>query len=323
MATAPARIALTPGAENGVGPELLLMALSSLQFERDLEFFWCGDEASLMLASKRSGIHTKIDQEKAALDSGLILNFFPPIAATNTHERQARFLDLSVTLAKTNKIDAIVTGPIEKAALAFVDQGPFAGQTEYFAAHLPSTDTTPFMAFLGGPFMLSLLTTHLPLRNVADAINEAMIVKHMHSVAKNCARLIHKAESEVRIAILGLNPHAGEGGLLGQEEIKIYETAIKRAKNSGLNVVGPLPADGFFAYQAQSKDRPDAVIASYHDQALPAYKILSHQSAVNITFGLSHVRVSPAHGTATDLVGKKLANGESTKKAIEMAVRLV
>jgi 4-hydroxythreonine-4-phosphate dehydrogenase len=320
MAKNPIRIALTPGAENGVGPELLVRAVSC--FDKGVDFFWCGDAASLRLACARASIGVKIDRDKASLATGTALVLGPDLGEDDGHKRQAQFLDRCVRLAKGSSVDAIVTGPIEKAALAHVMAGPFPGQTEYFAAHLAIGGDRPFMAFLGGPFMLSLLTTHLPVRKVADAITETMIIDHVQAVAKHGALLLRKPEREVNIAILGLNPHAGEGGLLGREELAIFMPAIKKAKSLGFMVQGPSPADGFFAYVREREKIPDVVVACYHDQGLSPYKLLSDKGAVNVTFGLSHVRVSPAHGTAVDLVGTGKADTSSTRNAIKIAIDL-
>ncbi len=319
MSKSPLRIALTPGAENGVGPELLVRALCAVN--KGGKFYWCGDAASLTLACDRAGIGVHIQQQNAVLEDGTALAIFPAIDKTDMLQRQARFLDLSVELAKTNKIDAIVTGPIEKAALSYVAAGPFIGQTEYFSAHL-GRGKTPFMAFLGGPFMLSLLTTHVPLCRIANIIHEDLILNHLQSVATLRGQMLRKPATEVKIILLGQNPHAGEGGLIGDAEQKIFIPAIKRAVALGLSVEGPLPADGFFGYYHHRTSQPDAVIASYHDQGLAPYKLLSQEGAVNITLGLTHLRVSPAHGTASDLAGRRSASALSTINALKLALDL-
>lgn len=321
MAGSLIRLALTPGAEDGIGPEVLVKALESISPQESLAIYWCGDRASLELGCARAGVSARIEHHRGHLPHGLVLKFFPDVQAKELAQRQASFLDLSVALAHRGTVDAIVTAPIEKAALAHVRHGPFPGQTEYFAHHL-GTEDLPFMAFLGGPFMLSLLTTHLPLRKVADAITEDLLLNHIKSVAKHFGLSHKKDPYDVAITVLGLNPHAGEAGLLGDEEQEIFMPAIKRAQQLGYKVSGPVAADGFFAYGAQSAQPPHVVISPFHDQGLGAYKLLAEQSAVNVTFGLTHLRVSPAHGTAHDIVGKGLASSLSTLMAIRTATRL-
>jgi 4-hydroxy-L-threonine phosphate dehydrogenase PdxA len=321
MTASPLRLALTPGAEHGIGPELLVKAVSTFLPSNNVIFLWCGDEASLALACARARVQVRCEKLSAQFSNGLRLEFFPDFAESDGEKRQALFLDKSVLLARANLIDALVTGPIEKGALKWVMDGPFPGQTEYFAHHLGSTDK-PFMAFMGGPFVLSLLTTHMPLRLVADAITEQLIVDHLMSVAKNVGRLKGALARDVKITILGLNPHAGEQGLLGHEEQTIFAKALTRAKHAGLDVEGPLAADGFFGYFGSRMRKPDVVVAAYHDQGLAAYKILAHGNAVNITLGLTHVRSSPAHGTAPELVGTARADHSSTVAAINTAIEV-
>lgn len=320
------RLAITPGAEDGVGPELMARAIADCNPATDMSFFWCGDRSSLSLAVKRARLPiTFLDHGHAKVANSPPVHFFGDLnRADSALKRQANFLQKSVDLAKNQEIDAIVTGPIEKAALAFLDDGVHAGQTEYFASHLAKEDRKPFMAFMGGPFIMSLLTTHLALRSVASSIQYDHVRDHLQAFALQCAQICNKKVSEVKICVLGLNPHAGENGLLGTEENKVIKPAILAARCLGLDVRGPVPADGFFAYfHEQTADQlPDAVVACYHDQGLIPYKLLARGSAINVTLGLTIPRTSPAHGTATDLMGKNLASSQSTKMAIKMAIDL-
>lgn len=342
MTESTVRIAVTPGAENGVGPELLVASLADYKGSDSCKFYWCGDLASLELGCTRARIRFTVEKNVAMLAHAVPVHLptsspraltAVPLSGTvrSSHgptkwehgllERQARFLELSVELALHGEIDAIVTGPIEKAALAHLAGGPFAGQTEFFAHHL-GTNEAPFMGFVGGPFMLTLLTTHMPLRNVSDAIDENRLFEHLTSAAHNAARMQRKSPTDIAITVLGLNPHAGEHGLIGTEELHVFAPAILRAQQSGLTVHGPVAADGFFAYVHCMKQLPDVVVAPYHDQGLCAYKVLSHGAAVNVTCGLSLPRTSPAHGTAVDIAGKCIACASSTKAALKTAIDL-
>lgn len=314
-------IALSPGAENGVGPELMLISLENLQIKR-CQFLWCGDRASLELAASRLKTTLRfLDAHRAELKNGITLRFldhFPPL---NEHERTARFLEKCVEHAKNGTARAIVTGPIEKTALSFLPGAKWPGQTEYFAHHLGGSKK-PFMAFLGGPFIMSMLSVHVALRKVPDLINKKLISDRIQVLAIECGKILEKDPKKVAIAVLGLNPHAGEHGLLGSEEIEHIMPAIKESSDAGYSVSGPWAADGFFGYFNKQASKPDAVLAMYHDQGLIAYKLLAQGAAVNATLGLSIPRTSPAHGTASELVGTGKASYESTLKAIELAIQL-
>lgn len=320
MTKKPIRIAVCPGAERGVGPELLAKALNEKALEQDIAILWCGDQMSLGLGCDRGRVPLVIEGYTAVIGSNQPVKFFDDIAG-NALVRQARFLEIAIAAAHAGEIDAIVTGPIEKAALDYVSGGPFAGQTELFAHHF-TADKKPFMAFLGGPFMMTMLTTHVPVKRIADVITGDGLLEHIVQAATHWARMHGKLSSDTRLTVLGLNPHAGEDGLIGSEEKQIYDFAIKCAQNMGLKVEGPVPADGFFAYLHRQHRLPDVVIASYHDQGLCPYKLLAQGRAVNVTFGLSLPRTSPAHGIAADIAGKGIACALSTKAALEAAIFL-
>jgi 4-hydroxy-L-threonine phosphate dehydrogenase PdxA len=312
-------IALTPGAEDGVGPELLLRAIKLNPL--NVNYFWCGDKASLERASIDAETSIDFIDETRAFMGKKNITFMPDIKEDCLLKRQAQFLKKSVELASNDLVSAIVTGPIEKAALSHLPQ-KFAGQTEYFA-HFLGKDKKPFMAFLGGPFMLSLLTSHMPLAKVSSVIKKESVIEHILAVARHQSLMSGSKLSEVKVALLGLNPHAGELGLLGHEEEEILKPAVKELSSS-LNISGPWPADGFFAYfhEMKKEDLPQVVVASYHDQGLIPYKLLAKGHAVNITLGLKIPRTSPAHGTAKDLRGKNpcpLSTINALKVACELA----
>ncbi len=314
-------IAITPGSERGVGPELILQALTYQHPSRH-DFFWCGDQASLELASERSGCELKfLSNHQALLSSGLLISYAPLIAGDDCLKRQAGFLHKSLELALAGAVQALVTGPIEKEALAFLGSN-LAGQTEYFAQHLGIAGQMAIMTFMGGPFIMSLASTHVPLKQVSQQINTKDLLSHIITLSQQLSLILKKDRSELSITVLGLNPHAGEHGLIGREEIEIISPAIKQAQALGLTIDGPLPADGYFAYWHRQSKLPDAIIALYHDQGLIAYKLLSQGRAVNVTLGLSVPRTSPAHGTAAHLIGSGQACIKSSLMAIEQAIRL-
>lgn len=324
MANSSPCIAITPGAENGIGPELLAYVLGQHR-NSTKSFYWCGDYASLLLAANRARLPVeRMGQNQALLNERTKLFFLRDFVETSLEKRQAWFLQEAIRLAKDKMANGIVTGPINKAALAHLDDAKLAGQTEYLAKHLGAINEQSFMGFVGGPFLMSLLTTHIPLKDIASRLSQPFIIEHLWAVANHGARYLKKDLGQLKIVILGLNPHAGENGLIGDEEQKIILPAVQMAKKEGLAVLGPIAADGFFAYLDRwPKDNfPDIVVAIYHDQGLIPYKLLAQGGAVNVTFGLTIPRVSPAHGTASDLVGKGLACAKSTKMALKVAIEL-
>jgi len=208
----------------------------------------------------------------------------------------------------------MVTAPVHKGVIN--DAGiPFSGHTEYIAERL---NATPLMVLAADNLRVALVTTHLPLKNVADAITQDAIV--------NCLRILHndlKNKFNIaapRILVCGLNPHAGESGHLGLEEIETIEPAIRSAQSSGIDVTGPLPADTLFT--ERHLKNADAVLAMYHDQGLPVLKYAGFGKSVNITFGLPIIRTSVDHGTALDLAGTGKAEDGSLHAAIDLAVEL-
>ncbi|MGC9457759.1 MAG: 4-hydroxythreonine-4-phosphate dehydrogenase PdxA [Halothiobacillaceae bacterium] len=209
--------------------------------------------------------------------------------------------------------DAMVTGPVHKGVIN--DAGiPFTGHTEFLAER---TGGRPVMMLAAGDLRVALATTHLPLRAVADAISSESldyILRQLHR------ELTERLGIEApRILVAGLNPHAGEGGHLGDEELRIIGPLLERLRGEGMEVHGPLPADTLFT--PRHLERADAVLAMYHDQGLPVLKHVGFGRAVNITLGLPIVRTSVDHGTALDLAGTGRADPGSFHEAIEMAIR--
>lgn len=314
-------IALTPGCEHGVGPELIIKA-AFLEGCLRVDFLWCGDLSSLKLACERARLSlTSFADHRALINDHVEISYASELITGDYLQRQAQFLQIAVDLAQKKLINALVTGPINKASLLHLEGKP-AGQTEFFNT-IAMNGMRPMMSFLGGPFMLSLLTSHIPLSHVADHLHSTLVREHLCAVAVHAARLLQKTISEVSVCVLGLNPHAGEGGLLGHEENEIITPAIISAQKLGINVVGPYAADGFFAYFHENfQHRFDVVVAVYHDQGLIPYKLLAQGIAVNATFGLTIPRTSPAHGTAVDLTGKNIACIKSTAMAVTTAIKL-
>lgn len=207
------------------------------------------------------------------------------------------------------KIDVLVTSPINKDNIQSKDFN-FPGHTEYLANQANVTNYT--MLLVNEGLRVGLVTGHMPLKDVASKITKQGIVAKLISINESMKKDF--GIRKPKIAVLGLNPHAGDGGLLGTEERDIIVPAIKEALEKNMMVYGPYSADGFFATQQQSKF--DAVLAMYHDQGLIPFKTLSFTSGVNYTTGLPFVRTSPDHGTGFDIAGKNIANEDSFRQAI-------
>jgi 4-hydroxythreonine-4-phosphate dehydrogenase len=232
-------------------------------------------------------------------------------------KRRADAVDWIVQGAKrclAGDLAALVTAPISKGLLREAGYH-FEGHTELLA-HIASTKRFAMM-LVGGPLRVSLATIHVPLAKVPRLLSEQRIIEVLELSHDVCRRFGIKRPL---IGVAGLNPHAGEGGLLGTEEQRIIAPAIRRAGRKGINAVGPLPADTLFhkAYQGDFH----AVVAMYHDQGLAPLKMIAFDSGVNLTLGLPFVRTSPDHGTAFDIAGKGIAKPDSMIAAINLAAQL-
>ena len=229
-------------------------------------------------------------------------------------------LEAAVADLRAGSVDVLVTAPIDKHTI----QSPeftFPGHTEYLESCL-TDDSTPaecrkaLMMLCAGSLRVALVTTHLPLRKVADAITKENILEKLESFERSLRTDF--AIEKPRIAVLSLNPHAGENGLLGDEEAEIIAPAIEEARNRRILAFGPYASDGFFG--AGNHSRFDGVLAMYHDQGLTAFKTLAMDAGVNFTAGLPCVRTSPDHGTGFDIAGKGLARPDSMREALYLAI---
>jgi 4-hydroxythreonine-4-phosphate dehydrogenase len=219
----------------------------------------------------------------------------------------------------SQETDALVTAPLSKEAVVRSGQ-PFIGQTE-FLSQLAGTDRT-IMMLLGDDdrgrwLRVALATTHLPLKMVPEQLRAERIQLAIELAAQACQDL---GLPRQRVAVCGLNPHAGEGGEFGREEIDLIKPAVEAMRRQGLDVIGPLPADTLF-YYAYRGDY-DAVVAMYHDQGLGPLKMVAFNQGVNWTLGLPFIRTSPDHGTAYDIAGQGKANPSSMRAAIRLAKQL-
>jgi 4-hydroxythreonine-4-phosphate dehydrogenase len=319
------RIALTSGEPAGIGPEL---CLALAREELPCELVCLGDRSLLEERNRSLGLGLELDDWRpgashgAHLASRLRILHLPLAAASVAGKADPAnapyvlaLLDRAIDGALAGQFDAIVTAPVHKGVIN--DAGiAFSGHTEYLAARTRSARAV--MLLVAGELRVALATTHLPLREVSGAIS-------VDSLCETAAILAGGLEKGFglrapRIAVCGLNPHAGESGHLGDEELRVIAPAIERMRREGLAASGPLPADTVFVPATLAGF--DAVLAMYHDQGLPVVKHSAFDQAVNVTLGLPLVRTSPDHGTAFDLAGSGRAGCGSLRAAVQLAARL-
>jgi 4-hydroxythreonine-4-phosphate dehydrogenase len=230
-------------------------------------------------------------------------------------EASLQALEVAVKDLEDGKLDVIVTAPINKANIKS-DKFNFNGHTEFFETRFNAQGV--LMLMVNDLMRIGVVTSHVPIAKVTEYITRDTILSKLRII--NYSMLTDFAIRRPRIAVLGLNPHAGDEGVIGDEEQKEIIPAINEAQNEGIMAFGPFPADGFFGAGTFSKF--DAILAMYHDQGLVPFKALTTEGGVNYTAGLPVVRTSPAHGTAYDITGKNLASADSFRKAVYMAVEI-
>lgn len=320
----PIRIAITPGEPAGIGPDLII-ALAQEAWQAQLVVFADPD----MLASRAELI-------------GLPLTLTPYDAADNRLQAPGELFIKPISAAKPavpGELDsdnghyvvetlrqaceanmqgdfaAVVTGPVHKGIINKAGVS-FSGHTEYFAHQSNTLDVVMLLSTEG--LNVALATTHIPLEYVSKAITRDRLHKVIHII--NTDLKLKFGIKHPKIYVCGLNPHAGEDGHIGKEEIMVITPALNELRDEGLSIIGPLPADTIF--QQKYLDDADVVLAMYHDQGLPVLKYKGFGEAVNITLGLPFIRTSVDHGTAVELAGTGKADTGSFRKALEKAITL-
>jgi len=317
-------IALTAGEPAGIGPDLCLAAAC---MPRRWPLVCIGDRDLLRARADQLGLAIRFcDYRKGAdvpLIGGTLCVLHQPLPAPcvpgRLEVRNARqvvsWIDRGVDGCMSGEFNAVVTAPVQKSLISQAGI-KFSGHTEYIAerTHAP----LPVMLLTAANLRVALATTHLPLRAVSDALTTTGLTRIMKIMVHDLRRFWGLPQP--RIAVCGVNPHAGEAGLLGDEEQRIIEPAIAQARAEGLRVDGPFPADTLFVPRHLAPY--DAVLAMYHDQGLPVLKHAGFGHAVNVTLGLPIVRTSVDHGTALDLAGTGKADAGSLVAAIELAAHM-
>lgn len=311
------RIAITMGDPAGVGPEIIVKAFAQEDLYKICKPLVIGDKS--IIKEVIETLHMDFDPDNIEiLNLDLIKSpkkFPKGIPSKESGEASLAYIMKALELHKLGIIDALVTCPISKTAIKMAGS-KWAGHTEMLAELTETNDYA--MAFYSDSLKVLLVTIHVPIREVPYLIKKERVIKSIFLAKKACDMLGIEAP---RIAVSGLNPHAGEEGLLGKEELDEITPAVVEAKALGVNVSGPYPADSLF-WRAQNGEF-DMIVAMYHDQALAPFKLIAFEKGVNFTVGLPFIRTSPDHGTAYDIAWQGKASPISLLEAIKLATRMV
>lgn len=322
------RIGITLGDLNGIGPEVIIKALADhrllslmtpviygstkvLSFYRKLMNL---EEFNYSQVKTKGQFFPKVINVVNCWEDMVEIN--PGQPSRQTAKAALACLKRAVEEVKEGLIDGFVTGPIDKNTI-HGDEFPFQGHTEYLTQEFDAGES--LMLMVGNDLRVGLVTEHIPVKEISSFITRERVelkIRLMELTLKKDFLI-----SKPKIAVLGLNPHAGDEGLLGNEEIEVIKPVIQDLKSKGKLIFGPFPADGFFASGQHSKY--DGIVAMYHDQGLVAFKTLSFESGINYTAGLPFVRTSPDHGTAYGIAGKNQASEGSMRQAMYVACDII
>lgn len=322
------RIGISLGDITGIGPEVALKAIALEAASDDTSYLLLGDNAHTLALNARLGLNLPLEDPGVegnggrfrlcqplpeALPAGLVAGAPEAARAAVAWVREGARRCLGGELA------ALVTAPVNKEAIVRAGIA-FVGQTELLSDMAHAQRTT--MMLLGADeqgrwLRVALATTHVPIRQVADHLTPEKVKTAIQRAAEACAALGLK---RARVGVCGLNPHAGEGGKMGTEEITIIGPAVETARKEGVEAVGPLSADALFHYAYRGEY--EAVVAMYHDQGLAPLKMVAFEQGINWTLGLPFIRTSPDHGTAYDIAGQNKANPLSMVAALRLAKQL-
>jgi 4-hydroxythreonine-4-phosphate dehydrogenase len=320
-------IAISLGDVTGIAPEVTLKALAAEASADETKYLIIGDPGVLKRTNEKLGLKLDLKRYSDAPEGKFFIHDPLPdelpagLAAGSPAAARAALAWLTDGAQRCLKheMDALVTAPVSKEAILRSGQA-FIGQTEFLSA-LAGTEKTSMMLLgedgSGKWLRVALATTHVPMKLLAAQLRADKIDLAIQNAHEACANL---GLTRCRIGVCGLNPHAGEGGELGREEIDLIEPAVKAARQRGINVSGPFAADTLFHYAYRGDY--EAVVAMYHDQGLVPLKMVAFDNGVNWTLGLPFIRTSPDHGTAYDIAGHGVANPSSMRSAIRLAKQL-
>lgn len=318
------KVGITLGDMNGIGPEVILRTLSDSRLFQNIIPIVYGSNRVMNFYKKELGFDEinfqgAKDADQAVYKKANLISITreellvePGKVSLQAGKLAFESLQKAVQDLASNKIDVLVTGPINKKNIQS-EAFSFPGHTEYLAKYSNVDDA--LMLMCSETLRVGVVTGHISLKEVNEHITKQSVLKKILAINKTLRNDF--SIEKPKIAVLGLNPHAGDDGLLGTEEKDVISPAINEARDQGIFSIGPYPADGFFA--SSNWKNFDAVLAMYHDQGLIPFKSIAGEYGVNFTAGLPIVRTSPAHGTAYDLAGKGIANEQSFRQALYMA----
>ena len=322
-------VALTMGDPAGIGPEIVAKYLAGSR-RKGVTIVVAGEKqllqdtaAKLKLDIGDLNVITRPSREKfdpetaniASLKVGGLKDLEPGHPNARTGRAAMAFVEKATDLVMLHEVDAVVTAPISKRAINEAGYF-FTGHTDYFAAR---TNTSKYaMCFVGEPWRVALVTAHLPVRKIHSKVKLARVIRTV-SLFDGFMRSV--GIKNPRIVVTGLNPHAGEAGLLGTEELNEIAPAVGACRSRGMDVEGPVSAEA--AFLAHLAKKYDGVVAAYHDQGLVPLKVLMPYKTVNVTLGLPFVRTSVGHGAAFDIAGRGVAKIDSLRNAVNLAAKLV
>ena len=322
---APVNLVISSGEPAGIGPEISLAAACTFLKEQPNAHITVLGNATLLQTPKNidSEISKRLEIQSVEISESVTAGTLNPANA----QYVLNLLNAAVAGCLTGRFDAMITAPLQKSIIN-VAGTPFSGHTEYLA-EVCKLDHVVMMlcALLPAGFMglkaprelrVAVATTHLPLKDVPSALTQKHILETIQIVHRDLQHKFGISNPVIRVA--GLNPHAGESGYLGREEIEIISPAIQLAQGDGIQVTGPYPGDTMF--EVNSLEHVDAYIAMYHDQGLAPFKFVTFGGGVNVTLGLPIIRTSVDHGTALDIAGKGIADPSSMLEALRLAYQL-
>ncbi|MCS6916929.1 MAG: 4-hydroxythreonine-4-phosphate dehydrogenase PdxA [Chitinophagales bacterium] len=321
-------IGITIGDFNGIGPEVILKTFSDNRMFNSCTPLLYGSPRLInyqrkLLNLQQFNYFQAASPERVQPNTFNVLKLWdeelpvqPGKATPESGSYALRSLQAAVADLKAGQLDALVTAPVNKHVIHQPD-APFHGHTDFLAAAAGVTDYC--MLLCGSDLRVALATTHIPLQQVSSRITPELLLTKLQVIKDSLIKDF--SISKPRIAVLGLNPHAGDGGIMGDEEQRIIAPAIRQAQEKNILAFGPYPADGFFG--AARFRSFDAVLAMYHDQGLVPFKLLCFENGVNYTAGLPFVRTAPDHGVAYDLAGKNQADERSFRQAVFLALDIV
>ena len=322
------KIGITQGDINGIGYEVILKVLADTRILESFIPIVYGQSKVFSYYKKNFGMeemsYTVIRDASQAQPKRInIINHTdeelkvePGFSTTIAGKASFAALKLAVNDLRNGTIDALVTAPVNKANMQS-EQFKFKGQTDYIKSFFPDNEYITLL--VNHQMRIGFVTNHIPLKDVPGAINKELIIKKLMLINKS---LINDFKIDApKIAVLGLNPHASDGNIMGTEERDIIQPAIEVAKDQGVMAFGPFPADGFFGSDAWRKY--DGILSMYHDQGLTPFRVLSVDGGVSFTGGLPVVRTSTTHGTGYDIANKNIADPEAMRHAIYLAIDIL